>query len=172
MHPPFSLFFKHLCMSMWSMSHFRTSMQRKIEVLLTTMCKYDCRMFGNTWSSSILTPGSLCGIYSGYSSWLILLNISPHYGSIILDLMLYLVSPKHGGSENSFFVKVLMTGSALGANSNYLAVLGEEPSHISDSFCFGALGARLVVGFLNDILPENRAEFRYCVRNWMNIYKL
>jgi hypothetical protein len=102
MHPPFSLFIKHLCMSMWSMSHFRTSMQRKIEVLLTTMCKYDCRMFGNTWSSSVLTPGSLCGIYSGYSSWLILLKRSPHYGSIILDPMLSLVSPKHGGPENCF----------------------------------------------------------------------
>jgi hypothetical protein len=35
--------------------------------------------------------------------------------------------------------------------SNCLAVLGEEPSPISTSFNFGALGEGLVVGFLGGI---------------------
>jgi hypothetical protein len=131
-------------------------MQGKTEVLLATMCRYDCQMFGNTWSSSSLTSGLLCGIYSRYSSWLILLKRSPHYGRITLDLVLSSVSPKVGGWTKYFFVDVLMTGSTLGAYSNCLVVPGEEPSPISTSFSLGSLGEHLVVGFLGDILPATR----------------
>jgi hypothetical protein len=92
-------------------------------------------------------------IYSGYSSQLILLKRSPRYGSATLDPVLASVSPKAEGWTKYFFVVVLMTGSTLGAYSNCLAVLGEEPSHISASFSFGALGECLVVGFLGGILP-------------------
>jgi hypothetical protein len=53
----------------------------------------------------------------------------------------------------TFFVVVLMTGSGLGMYSNCLAVPGEEPSPVSGSFSFGALGERLVVGFLGGIVP-------------------
>jgi hypothetical protein len=136
------------------------------------MCKYDRRMFGNTWSSSVLTSGSLCEIHYGYSSRLILLKRSPHRGSIILDLVLALVSPKVGDWEKAFFVEVLMTGSTRGAYSNCLAVPREEHSPISGSFSFDALRERLVVGFLGRILLVNRAEFRDYVRNRMNMYKL
>jgi hypothetical protein len=90
-------------------------MQGKIRVLLATMCKYDPRVFGNTCSSSALTSGSLCGIYSGYSSRLIPLKRSPHCGRINLDLVLASVSPKARGWTKDFFVDVLMTGSTLGA---------------------------------------------------------
>jgi hypothetical protein len=41
----------------------------------------------------------------------------------------------------------------LGVYSNYLVVLREEPSPILTYFSFGALGERLVVGFLGGILP-------------------
>jgi hypothetical protein len=88
-------------------------MQGKMGVLLATICRYDRRMFGNTSSSSALTSGSLCGIYSGYSSRLILLKSSPQCGSAILDPVLASVSPKAGGWMKTFFVVVLMTGSGL-----------------------------------------------------------
>jgi hypothetical protein len=131
-------------------------MKGKTRVLLSTMCKYDIQMFENTWSSSALTSRSLCGIYSRYSSQLILLKRSPHYGSITLDLVLSSVSPKAGGWKKNFFVDVLITGSALGAYSNCLVVPREEPSHVSTSFSLGALSERLVVGFLSNILPAAR----------------
>jgi hypothetical protein len=53
----------------------------------------------------------------------------------------------------TFLVDVLMTGSGLGENSNCFAAAGEEPSPTSGSFSFGALGDRLVVGFLGGIVP-------------------
>jgi hypothetical protein len=74
-----------------------------------------------------------------------------------LDPVLASVSPKARGWTKYFFVVVLMTGSTLGAYSNCLAVPGEEPSPISGSFIFGALGEHLVVGFLDDILPATIA---------------
>jgi hypothetical protein len=52
---------------------------------------------------------------------------------------------------NSFLVEVLMTGSTLGAYSNYLAMPGEEPSPIFASFNFGALNECLVIAFLGGI---------------------
>jgi hypothetical protein len=110
-------------------------------------------MFEKTWSSIALMYESLCGTYSMYSSQLILLNRFPHCGRITLDLVLSLVSSKAEGWTRSFFVVVLMTCSTLGAYSNYLMVLGEEPSPISIYFIFGALDKCLVVGFLDDILP-------------------
>jgi hypothetical protein len=45
-----------------------------------------------------------------------------------------------------------MTGSALGAYSNFLVVPEEEPSPISGYFIFCALDERLVVGFLGGIV--------------------
>jgi hypothetical protein len=121
-------------------------------VLLATMCRYDRRIFENTWSSSALTSRSVCGTYSRYSSQLIVLNRSPQCGSAILDPILSSVSPKVGGWMKTFFVAILMTGYGLGAYSNYLAVLEEEPSHVSGYFRFGALDEHLVVGFLGDIV--------------------
>jgi hypothetical protein len=53
----------------------------------------------------------------------------------------------------TFFVVVLMTGCNLGTYSNCLAVPREECSPVSGSFIFGALSERLVVGFINDIVP-------------------
>jgi hypothetical protein len=103
---------------------------------------------------------------------MILLKRFFHCGRIILDPVLASVSTKPKGWEKSLFFKVLITGSALGEYSNGLAVPGEETSPISDSFSLGALNKCLVVGFLGDILPTTRAEFRDCVRNRMNIYKL
>jgi hypothetical protein len=96
-HLPFSSLIKHLCVSVWLMSHFKTSMQEKMGVLLSTICRYDIRMFENTWLSSALTSRSLCGKYSGYSSRLILLNISPHCRRATLDLVLESVLPKAKG---------------------------------------------------------------------------
>jgi hypothetical protein len=133
-------------------------------VLFVTMCKYDRRMFGNTWSSSALTSGSLCGIHSGYSSRLILLKRSPQCGRISLDLVLAYVSSKAIGCTKPFFFYVLMTGSALGAYSNCLVVPREAASPISVSFSLGSLDKHLVVGFLNNILHATRTSFRYCVR--------
>jgi hypothetical protein len=115
MHPPFSSLINHFYPSLWSMSHLRTSMSGKTGVLLATMCKYDRLMLGKTWSSSTLTSGSLCGIYSRNSSSLILLKRSPHYVSATLDLVLAFVSPKVGGWTKAFFFVVLMTRSTLGA---------------------------------------------------------
>jgi hypothetical protein len=155
-NPPFTSLIKHLWSFLWSISHSIMSMQGKIEVLLATMCRYDCRMFGNTWSSSSLTSGLLCGIYSRYSSCLILLNRSPNYGRITLDPVLSSVSPKVGDWTKYFFVDVLMTRSTLGVYSNCLVVPREEPSPISAYFSLGSLGEHLVVGFLSDILPTTR----------------
>jgi hypothetical protein len=121
------------------------------------MCKYKCQMFGNTWSSSALTSKSLCGIYSEYSYWIILLKRSPHCGSITLDLVLASVSPKAEGLEKYFFVDVLMTGSALGAYSNCLTVPVEEPSPVSNYFRLGDLDEHMVVGFIGNIFPTARA---------------
>jgi hypothetical protein len=73
-----------------------------------------------------------------------------------LDLVLASVSPKTGGWKNDLLVEVLMTGSTLGAYSNCLTVLGEEPSLVFDSFILGNLGEHLVVGFLSGILPAAR----------------
>jgi hypothetical protein len=106
-------------------SHFMTSIQGKIGVLLAMICRYDRQMLGNTSSSSALTSGSLCGIYSGYSSWLILLKLSPQCGSAILDHVLASVSPKYGGWMKTFFVVVLMTGFGLGVYSNCFVAPGE-----------------------------------------------
>jgi hypothetical protein len=53
----------------------------------------------------------------------------------------------------TFFVVVLMTVYGLGTYSNCLVVPREEPSPVSGSFSFGALGEHLVVGFINDIVP-------------------
>jgi hypothetical protein len=116
-------------------------------------------MFGNTSSSSALTSGSLCGIYSGYSSRLILLKSSPQCGSAILDPVLASVSPKARGWIKTFFVVVLMTGSGLGVYSNCFATPGEEPSPTSGSFSFGALDDHLVVGFLGGIVPATKIKF-------------
>jgi hypothetical protein len=134
------------------MSHFRTSMLGKMWVFLATMCKYNRRMLGNTWSSNALMSRSLCGIYSRNYSQLILLKRSPHCGSATLDPVLASISPKDADWIEYFFVVVLMTNSGLGAYSNYLMVTREETLPISGSFIFGALGKRLVVGFLTDIL--------------------
>jgi hypothetical protein len=128
-------------------------MQGKMGVLLATICRYDRRMFGNTYSSSTLTSRSLCGTYSGYASRLILLKSSPQCGSTILEPVLASVSPKAGGWMKTFFVVVLMIGSGLGAYSNCFAIPGEEPSPTSGSFRFSALDDRLVVGFLGGIVP-------------------
>jgi hypothetical protein len=62
-------------------------------------------------------------------------------------------SSKVGGWTKTFFVVVLTIGSSLGAYSNCLAVPREEPSLVSGFFIFGALGERLVVGFLGSIFP-------------------
>jgi len=154
MHPPFSSLIKHLCTFVWSMSHFRTSMQGKMGVLLATMCKYDRHMLGNTWSSRNLMSESLCGIYYVYFARIILLNGFPHYGCTTLDLVLASVSPKAECWMKYFFVVILMTGSTLGAYSNCLTVPGEEHSPISSSFIFGALDELLAFGFLGDIVPS------------------
>jgi hypothetical protein len=154
-HPPFSSLIKHLCPSVWSMSHFKTSIQGKTGALLATMCKYDRQMLGNTWSSSALTPGSLCRIYYGYSYFLIMLKRYPHCGSATLDPMLASVSPNTRGWMKTFFVIFLTISSTLGAYSNFLVVPGEEPSPVFGSLSFGALNEFLVVGFLYDIVSAN-----------------
>jgi hypothetical protein len=100
--------------------------------------------------------GSLCGIYSGYSSRLILLKRSPRYGSSTLDPVPTSIFPRTGGWTKAFFVDVLMMGSALRVYSICLTVPEEEPSPVSASFSLGGLGERLVVGFLGDILPAAR----------------
>jgi hypothetical protein len=84
-----------------------------------------------------------------------MLKISPQCGSALLDPMLSFVSPKTGGWIKTFFVVVLTRVSGLGTYSNYLAVPREEPSPVSGSFSFGALGECLVVGFLGGIVPTN-----------------
>jgi hypothetical protein len=73
-----------------------------------------------------------------------------------LDLVLSSISPKVKGWIRAFFVEVFMTDSSLGVYSNYLVVPGEEPSPVSSSFSLGALVKRLVVGFLEGILPAAR----------------
>jgi hypothetical protein len=73
-----------------------------------------------------------------------------------LDPILAFVSAKDGGWMKSFFIAVLMTGYGLGVYSNCLAALGEEPLPTSGSFSFGALDDRLVVGFLDGIVPATQ----------------
>jgi hypothetical protein len=128
-------------------------MQGKTRFILTTMCIYDRWMLGNTWSSSGLTSRSLCGTYSRYSSLVILLKGSPYCGSTTLDLVISFASPKARGWMKTFFIVVLMIVSGLVMYSNCLVVLGEETSHVSSYFIFGALGECLVVGFLDGIVP-------------------
>ena len=53
----------------------------------------------------------------------------------------------------NFLVDVLMTGSDLGANSNFFAATGEELSSTSISFSFDALDDFLVFGFIGGIFP-------------------
>jgi hypothetical protein len=56
-----------------------------------------------------------------------------------------------------------MTGSTLVEKSSCLAVSGEDPSPTSASFSFGALGERLVVGFLGGIfLHKEQNEIPTC----------
>jgi hypothetical protein len=117
-------------------------------------------MFRNTSSSSALTSGSLCGTYSGYYSWMILLKSSPQCGSSILDPVLASVSPKARGWVKTFFVVVLMIFFGLRVYSNFFAAPGEEPSTTSSSFSFGALEHCLVVGFLGGIVPATKIEFQ------------
>jgi hypothetical protein len=52
----------------------------------------------------------------------------------------------------AFLVDVLIIGSDLGANFNFFAIDGEEPSPTSGSFSFGALGDCLLFGFLGGIV--------------------
>jgi hypothetical protein len=151
MHPSFSSLMKQFFPSVWSMSLLRTSMQGKTRFLRATMCKYDRRILGNTWSSSALTSRSLCGIYSWYYSLLIMLNRSPNCGSTTLDPVLASISPKARGWKKNFFVFILTAGSGLEMYSNCLMIPREEPSPISGYFRFGSLLERLVVGFLDDI---------------------
>jgi hypothetical protein len=129
-----------------------TSMQKKTWVLIATICIHDRQMFGNTWSSSILTSRSLCGTYYGYFYRLILLKRSLHCGSVILDPVLASILPKAGGWMEIFFVVFLTTGSDLETYSNFLAVPREEPLPIFGSFSFGSLDECLVVGFIGDIV--------------------
>jgi hypothetical protein len=49
-------------------------------------------------------------------------------------------------------VIVLMIGTGLEVNSNFLATAWEEPSPASDSCSFGTLGDFLVVGFSGGIV--------------------
>jgi hypothetical protein len=66
----------------------------------------------------------------------------------------------------TFFVDVLMIGSGLGVYYNYFVTPGEEPSPTSGSFSFGALGDRLVFGFLGGIVPATKkSKFRYYAKN-------
>jgi hypothetical protein len=83
---------------------------------------------------------------------MILLKRYSHWGSTILDLVIASISPKAGGWMKTFFVAVLTIGSGIRTQSNYLVVLGEEPSPVSGSFSFGALNEHLMVGFLGDII--------------------
>ena len=46
-----------------------------------------------------------------------------------------------------------MIDAGLEVNSNFLAMVGEEPSPASDSCCFGALGDFLVIDFFRGIVP-------------------
>jgi hypothetical protein len=136
------------------------------------MCRYDHQIFRNTLSSSALTYGSLCGMYSRNSSRLIFLKSSPQCGSVVLVPVFSYVSSKAGGWIKTFFVDVLMTGSNLGVYSNYFSTPGEEPSPISSSFNFNALDDCLVVSFLGDIVPAieiNLLETTY-IATLDNIY--
>jgi hypothetical protein len=55
--------------------------------------------------------------------------------------------------ENFIFCCLLRTNSGLGTYSNCLVIPRKEPTLVSGSFIFGALGKRLVVGFLSGIVP-------------------
>ena len=143
----------NFCVSMWSMSHCISSIQRNTRVLLMTMCRYDRRIFGKTSSLSFLKSGSLCGIHSMNSSRLIFLKRSPQCGTTSLPLVFASVSPKAEVWVKIFLVDVLMTGSSLGENSSYFAAVGEKPSPTFGSFSFSSFRDFLVVGFLGGIVP-------------------
>jgi hypothetical protein len=64
-----------------------------------------------------------------------------------------------------------MTDSALGKNSNCLAVPGKDPSSIFSSFNFGTLEECLVVGFLGGIFYYREKNLRNHVSNRMLIHK-
>jgi hypothetical protein len=61
-----------------------------------------------------LVSGSLCGVYSRGSSFLIFLNNYSQRGNVVLDPMFASVSPKAGGWTKAFLVVVLMTGISFG----------------------------------------------------------
>jgi hypothetical protein len=64
-----------------------------------------------------------------------------------------------------------MTRSALGENSNFLAAPGEDPSLVSASFKFGALGEHLVIGSLGGIFSYRENNVRHRVLDRMLIHK-
>jgi hypothetical protein len=64
-----------------------------------------------------------------------------------------------------------MIGSSLGENSNYVIVPREDPSPISVSFNFGALGKRLVVGFLGGMFSYRENNVRHHVVDRISIHK-
>jgi hypothetical protein len=66
-----------------------------------------------------------------------------------------------------------MTGSGLEMYYNCFATHGEEPSPNSSSFIFGALGDRLVVGFLGGIVPAIKLNLqRLCKKKMDKIYEV
>jgi hypothetical protein len=71
------------------------------------------------------------------------------------------VSLKAGGWMKAFLVVVLMTDTGLGANSNCLATVGEDPSPGSGSCRFGTLGDFLVEGFFGGIVPAIKIAFKH-----------
>jgi hypothetical protein len=88
-----------------------------------------------------------------------MLKKSPHCGSTTFDLVLSSVSLNARGWENTLLVDVQMTGSTLVEKSRFLVVLREYTSLTSTSFSFGAIGERLVIGFLGGIFPvKNQYE--------------
>jgi hypothetical protein len=56
-----------------------------------------------------------------------------------------------------------MTSFGLGVYSNCFVTPREDPSLTLGSFSFGALGDRLVVGFLGGIVPEKLAKPSYFI---------
>jgi hypothetical protein len=121
-------------------------------------------MFGRTSSSRFLVSGSLCGVYSRVSSFLIFLKNSSQGGNVVLAQMFASVSPKVRGWMKGFLVDVLMICTGLVENSNFLAIVGEEPSPASSSCGFGALGDFLVEGFFRGIVPAIKIAFKHVYR--------